>query len=125
MDVTEDIDLLKRYFKNKASGGALTLNGEDVLAAFARLVASLETLAHNIEACRDHYLWVRKHYIAARQEFDSKPREKNWFTFLRWEAEFDRAKERLDNAYALGQGQPLQGGGKRIYADDDKGGRGM
>ena len=84
MDVTKEIDLLKRYFKNKASDGALTLNGEDVLAAFARLVASLETLgsgtadsmAHNIEAHRDHYLWVRKHYIAARQEFDSKPSEK-------------------------------------------------
>lgn len=114
MDVTKEIDLLKRYFKNKASDGALTLNGEDVLAAFARLVASLETLgsgtadsmAHNIDAHRDHYLWVRKHYIAARQEFDSKPSEKSYFTFLRWEEEFNRAKDRLDNAYALGQGQP-------------------
>lgn len=84
MDVTKEIDLLKRYFKNKASDGALTLNGEDVLAAFARLVASLETLGsgHDENRCYGpcyqpcHYLWVRKHYIAARQEFDSKPSEK-------------------------------------------------
>lgn len=44
MDVTKEIDLLKRYFKNKASEGMgiVTLNDKDVLGAFARLVTSVE-----------------------------------------------------------------------------------
>lgn len=38
----KEIDLLKAYFKNKASYGEVSLNGEDVLEAFYNLIARIE-----------------------------------------------------------------------------------
>lgn len=38
-----EITLLKSYFNNKAKQGEVSLNGEDVLAAFYNLIASIET----------------------------------------------------------------------------------
>lgn len=42
MDIIKELDLLKRYFKNKESEGIVTLNGEDVLEAFTRLRVAIE-----------------------------------------------------------------------------------
>ena len=38
----KEIELLKRYFKNKAAEGVVILNGEDVIQAFNKLIASVE-----------------------------------------------------------------------------------
>lgn len=38
----KEIELLKRYFKNKVAEGIVTLNGEDVIQAFNNLIASIE-----------------------------------------------------------------------------------
>ena len=63
-------------------------------------------MTHNIEACRDRFQWVRKQYMNARKEYDNNPSENSYAMLMSWEGDFNRAKERLNNAYALGQGQP-------------------
>ena len=58
-----------------------------------------DRMTHDIEACRERFQWARKEYMNARKEYDKNPSENNYAMLMSWEGTFNRAKERLNNAY--------------------------
>ena len=58
-----------------------------------------DRMIHNIDACRERFQWARKEYMNARKEYDSNPSENSYAMLMSWEGTFNRAKERLNEAY--------------------------
>lgn len=58
-----------------------------------------DRMTHNVEACRDRFLWMRKQYMNARKEHENNPSENSHAMLVSWEGDFKRAKERLNSAY--------------------------
>lgn len=65
-----------------------------------------DRMIHNIESCRDRFNWARKEYMAARKEYDSNPSENTYAMLVSWEGTFNRAKERLNDAYDWHKANP-------------------
>lgn len=55
MKLKDSVELLKLYFKNKASQGAVTLNGNCVLAAFEDVISKKPT-ANIYQNVHDNYM---------------------------------------------------------------------
>ena len=58
-----------------------------------------DRMTHDIDACRERFQWARKEYINARKEYDNNPSENSYAMLMSWEGTFNRAKERLNEAY--------------------------